>query len=252
MGKVFVAEYHNVCDGKGPYFRTADAFRKDLNRFYKDGFRPVTVAEYLSGKMPIGAGASPVVFTFDDADPSQFAILKDGTIDPECAIGIWQEFAKTHPDFPIKATFYVLPILWKQSKLIDQKLKFLAAHGCEIGNHTMTHPALRKLSDEEVAKEVGGEELLLEKLGVPAPTSLAYPFGSTPKNKDLIPSLTYQGQRIKITNAMLVGAEPAPSPKDPKLNRYRIPRIQACDQPWGLDDWFKKFESGKVKVYVQG
>ena len=103
-GKVFVAEYHHIRAGKGGMFRTPQAFIDDLNRFYKDGFRPVTVAEYVTGKMPIPPGSSPVVFTFDDANPTQYWIRKDGSVDPDCAIGIWQEFAKTHPDFPIKAT----------------------------------------------------------------------------------------------------------------------------------------------------
>jgi hypothetical protein len=251
-GKVFVVEYHHIRSGKGPMFRTTTAFLGDLNRFYKDGFRPVTVAEYLSGKMPIGAGASPVVFTFDDANPSQFAILKDGTVDPNCAIGIWQRFAKSHPDFPVKGTFYVLPNMWNQPKLVQQKLAYLKSQGCEIGNHTVTHPILHKLSDEEVEQEIGGAELRIEKLGVPAPTSLAYPFGSSPKNSKLLHGFDYQGQPIKITNAMLVGAEPAPVPTDPKFNPYRIPRIQANSEPSGLDDWFKKFEAGRVKVYVHG
>jgi hypothetical protein len=233
-------------------FRSAREFLGDLNRFYKDGFRPVTVKEYLSGKMPIAAGASPVIFTFDDANPSQYAILKDGSVDPNCVIGIWQAFAKAHPDFPVKATFYILPNPWRQPKLIAQKLKYLASVGCEIGNHTFTHPILRKLSDDKVKQEIGSAQLYIEKLGVPAPTTMAYPFGSSPKNKAILHGFEYKGQEIHITSAMLVGAEPARSPYDPKLEPYRIPRIQANSEPSGLDDWFDKFEKGKVKVFVQG
>jgi peptidoglycan/xylan/chitin deacetylase (PgdA/CDA1 family) len=251
MGKVFVAEYHHIRAGKGGMFRTVPEFKKDLERFYRDGFRPVTVAEYVGNHFQLAPGASPVVFTFDDANPTQFAYLKDGSVDPNCAIGIWQDFAKLHPDFPIKATFYVLPNPWRQPAFVQRKLKYLLSLGCEIGNHTITHPILHKLTDEQVMKEIGGAQLYIQKLGAPAPTSLAFPFGSSPKNKALVRGFVYMGQKIHFTNAMLVGAEPARSPNDPKLDPYRIPRIQANNVPSGLDDWMNQFEPGKVKVFVQ-
>jgi peptidoglycan/xylan/chitin deacetylase (PgdA/CDA1 family) len=250
-GRIFVAEYHNIKAGRGGMFRTADAFRKDLERFYKDGFRPVTVDEYLSGKMPIPPGSSPVVFTFDDGDPTQYWILKDGSVDPNCAVGMWQDFAKAHPDFPLKATFYILPNPFRQPALVQQKLKYLLSTGSEIGNHTITHRSLRKLTDEAVEKEIGDAQLMIEKLGAPPPTSLAYPYGESPKNKTILPGFTYQGQPIKLRSALLVGAEPARPADDPKFNPYRIPRIQANAEPSGLDDWLKQFEAGNVKVYVQ-
>src|SRR5476649_947128 len=55
-GSVFVVEYHHIRKGKGDMFRTADAFRKDLEHMYEQGFRPVLASEYLSNKMDLAPG----------------------------------------------------------------------------------------------------------------------------------------------------------------------------------------------------
>jgi len=55
---------------------------------------------------------SPVVFVFDDASPEQFSYVEgtDGklTIDPNSGIGIWLDFAKTHPGWKNRGTFCLL------------------------------------------------------------------------------------------------------------------------------------------------
>lgn len=251
-GKVFIVEYHHVRDGKGTMFRTANQFKSDLERYYRLGFRPVTVSQYLDNKMNLAPGASPMVFTFDDSNPSQLQLRPNGTVDPTCAVGIWLDFAKTHPDFPVRATFYVLPdVMWAQPKLLDTKLAMLKKWGCELGNHTMTHPILRKLSDEKVKIEIGEASARLQALGVAMPASLALPFGSSPKNSQLTKEFDYKGRKVQVKAALLVGANPAAAPGDPKLNLQRIPRVQACEGDYGITYWLDLFEKGKVKVYVQ-
>src|SRR4051812_1661019 len=46
-GRVFIVEYHHIAEGQGTMYRTPKQFRSDLERFYKLGFRPATVSEYL-------------------------------------------------------------------------------------------------------------------------------------------------------------------------------------------------------------
>lgn len=248
-----MVEYHHVREGKGDMFRTPEQFRSDLERLYNLGFRPCTVSDYLDDKFPIPPGASPAVFTFDDSNPSQLQLLPDGSVDPKCAVGIWSEFAKTHPDFPVRATFYVLPhLMFGQSKMTEQKLAVLKSLGCELGSHTVTHPKLKRLSDEKVKEELAGAIDYLEKVGVPQPVSIALPFGISPKNKALLQAFDFKGKRYAMRAAFLVGSEPAPAPTDPKLNLYRIPRIQAYGGDYGLDYWLNRLEKGQVKPLVVG
>ncbi len=250
-GKVFVAMYHHIGDSKDSMYRKATEFQADLEKFDKLGFRPVTASEYISGKMSLAPGASPVVMTFDDANPDQIRFLDDGSLDPTCFMGIWSEFAKTHPEFPIHATFFVLPVFFGQSKWHDKKLQMIKDWGSEIANHTVNHLILRKQTDEKVKDEIGGGADLLLKLGRPSPAPLALPFGSSPKDKDLLRGFEWHGKRVEPTGVFLVGSNPALSPADPKFNRFAIPRIQANNVDQGLSYWFEQLEKGRVKLYVQ-
>jgi len=251
-GSVFVAEYHHIRNGKGDMFRTVDAFRMDLEHYYKLGFRPVLASEYLSNTMKLPPGASPIVMTFDDATPSQIQLAKDGSVDPNCAVGIWQDFAKIHPDFPVHATFFVLPdVMWGPKKFDPRKVKLVFDIGSELANHTITHPKLSHLTDTKVEWELGTATDRLVAMGQSAPHSMALPYGISPKNKKLLRGFDWNGKHISFTGVFLVGANPAPAPADPKFNRFRVPRIIAISGPYGIDYWLNELKKGHVKPYVQ-
>jgi peptidoglycan/xylan/chitin deacetylase (PgdA/CDA1 family) len=181
QGRVFVVMYHHIKEGSNPMNRSASKFRRDLESLYEMGFRPVTVTEMVENRMALAPGASPVVITFDDAHDNQFKILKDGSIDPNCAVGIWKEFSERHPDFPVKGTWYVLPTLWGQKEFRKKKIEMLQSWGSEIGNHTVHHRDLRKLGDESVKAEIAGMNRILVKYGVNPNMPFCPPYGSFPK-----------------------------------------------------------------------
>ena len=215
------------------------------------GFRPATVRDLLAGFPDLAPGASPVVFTFDDSDPSQIRFRDDGTLEPDCAVGIWDAFAKQHPDFPVRASFYVLPPTpWGQAKWVRAKLDWLQSRDCEIGSHTMTHRNLAKLSEGEVGKELVGAQAFLRDLGVKTVDSIALPLGIAPKNRELLAQTTWNGVPATHRAVLLVGAGPAPSPTSPTFNPMRLPRIQAIEDPYGLTYWLDRVAAGKVKPFV--
>jgi peptidoglycan/xylan/chitin deacetylase (PgdA/CDA1 family) len=249
-GSVFIVEYHHIRVGKTTMERAPADFERDLERMYKLGFRPIRMTDYLDGKIDVPPGASPVVFTFDDANPSQIQLKSDGTLDPACGLGMMKSFSGKHPDFPPIATFFVLPQMWGQPGTAAAKVRILEELGGELGNHTVTHPNLKKLSDEQVKRELAGGAALLSKFGSKGPNIFAMPLGISPKNKDLLKGFEFGGFRMKIRAAFLVGANPAPIPGSSNFDPYRIPRIQACKGPFGLDDWLDRVEKGSVKPYV--
>ncbi len=251
-GKVLIVEYHKIAKQEARWDRSENRFGADLERLYSMGFRPVTLREYVENKMELAPGASPIVFTFDDANPTQFRILTDGKLDPACALGIWKTFSEKHPDFPIRGTFFVLPdTMWGQNKLVDKKLEMLKAWGCEVGSHTMTHPKLSHLSDDKVKAELGGALDFLAKKGFPQPVSLALPYGISPKNTELLHGFTWKGRTYKMSCAVLVGANPAPPPASPELDLFRIPRIQGIEGENGISFWLDRIAHGKVKPYIE-
>jgi peptidoglycan/xylan/chitin deacetylase (PgdA/CDA1 family) len=251
-GSIFVAMYHHLGAKKDPFFRTAEQFQSDLERMDKMGWRPITATDYLSDKMNLAPGATPVVMTFDDANADQLQLLPGGTIDPNCFLGIWQTFAKTHPEFPIRATFFILPdSMFGKKADRETKVKLLKDLGCELANHTITHPSLKSRSDAQVEDELGEAAERLTQMGATVPGPMALPFGISPKNKSLLRGFSWHGQNVSFTGVFLVGANPAPPVDSKKFNRYAIPRIQANDGELGLTYWLNLAKSGRVKVYVQ-
>jgi hypothetical protein len=115
----------------------------------------------------------------------------------------------------------------------------------------MTHPKLSHLKDDQVKAELGIAEARLEAFGQKAPHSMALPYGISPKNASILRGFDWKGKRIQFSGVFLVGANPAPSPNNPKFNRFRVPRIIAISGPYGIDYWLKQLAQGHVKPYVQ-
>src|SRR5262249_38946833 len=112
-GRIPVLEYHIIGrDKNAQYTRTAASFRADLEDGYKRGYRPITIAQMLDKDFSdVPDGSSPVVFVFDDASPEQFRYVDQNgklDIDPTSGMGIWLDFAKTHPGWKNRATYCLL------------------------------------------------------------------------------------------------------------------------------------------------
>jgi peptidoglycan/xylan/chitin deacetylase (PgdA/CDA1 family) len=70
-----------------------------------------------------------------------------------------------------------LPTLEGREMLGWPQIREMARAGIRFGAHSMTHPDLRKLSDQDVSREIlGSKEILEDRLGQAA-ASFAYPFG---------------------------------------------------------------------------
>ncbi len=249
-GFVLVPEYHHISSRRGPMFRTAAEFRADLERLWRLGFRPVTIAEYASNRMTLPKGASPVAMTFDDSNPSQLKLRRDGSVDPGCAVGILMAFARAHPEFPAKATFYVLPHFFGQSEFRKRKLAILRGLGCEIASHTVTHPNLARCSSERVKRELAGAIDRLEGMGLKGPFSFAAPYGLFPRDRSLLKGFRYRGKVYRQANAALAYYGAGFSPEDRRFSPYAIRRIVCCHGGEGIEDYLSRARRGKIRLYV--
>ncbi len=251
-GVVPILEYHSIGPKEDRWTRSITHFRHDLLRLYQEGYRPITIAEYLDNRIALPPGKSPVILTFDDARASQFRYLPDGTVDPDCAVGILQSFAKAHPDFPVHAVFYVLPLSgFEQKGLAAKKMQDLLEMGCEIGNHTVHHIPLSHLPYNEVEKELAQCVSLVQQMAPQAKVeTIALPDGVAPHNRALLASGEYQGQHYINRAALLVGAAPAPSPVSPQFKPLHLPRIQAIEGVMGVTYWLDDLKRHPARRYV--
>ncbi|MGE5583346.1 MAG: polysaccharide deacetylase family protein [Bacillota bacterium] len=260
MGRIMILEYHLIGYPEAQWRRTPENFRKDLQMLYDNGYYPVALEDLISGKLDVPYGKTPFVLTFDDSSQGQFRYLKEGqrlVVDPECAVGIMEEFKREHPDFPLTATFYVLPEIPKglrlfgQEEYIRQKLNYLVQHGYEIGNHTYWHQNLGKTDDAGVQKQLA---LAIKDIQSYIPGyqvhSLALPLGVHPKNQSLERAGEYQGLKYHNDSILLVGSGTVPSPYSLDFNPYRLERIQAGDTIWGPKAYVDGFRKNPSLRYV--
>jgi hypothetical protein len=216
--------YHQlVASPKGVYDQTPAQFKAELTRLYHEGYRTITAADFVAGRIDVPAGKSPMVLTFDDATTSQYGELPDGSVDPKSALGILLAVAKANgEDHPV-ATFYVNEEPFAGRVKYLQKLHDL---GMEIGDHTLTHANLKHLSDVAVQAEIAKDLTLIQR-AVPGidVTTIALPLGIHPVNKGLAARGRYGTTSYSFQGVMLVGAGPAPSPFSTKFKPLAIPRL---------------------------
>jgi GT2 family glycosyltransferase/peptidoglycan/xylan/chitin deacetylase (PgdA/CDA1 family) len=169
--------YHRVCDDPNPELTDwavrSDRFRRQMQLLRRLGYRVMTLqtlVELFEAGRPLD---KVVVITFDD-----------GYLDTvTTAAPILEEFG-----FP--ATVFVVTGCVGKTAIWDEEyggemaplatweqLRTLRDRGWEIGYHTITHPNLKTLAEEDAIREiVDGRSELERQIGSPA-TSLAYPFG---------------------------------------------------------------------------
>jgi peptidoglycan/xylan/chitin deacetylase (PgdA/CDA1 family) len=224
LGLVPVLMYHRlVPNPAGVYDRTPDEFRAELVRLAREGYVPVTAARYVAGEIDVPAGTHPVVLTFDDGDPTQFALTPAGEAAPGTAVAILREVAAGYPSFHPVATFYI-----NADPFGDpggrRTLPGLREHGMEIGNHTWSHANLGQASPAQVRDEILREDQLI-RAAVPSapPATLALPFGVSPDD----PGVALRGDGYQYSGVFLVGSNPAPSPYATAFDPARIPRIRS-------------------------
>lgn len=244
MGKIMVLEYHLIGDKNATYERERGQFRRDLQLLYDRGFRPVTMQDVMDGKIAqMPRGLSPVVITFDDASPSQFRYVEKGDsleIDPTSGIGIWLDFARSHPGWENRAVFCMLSgaaagrsffgekgIEGQKSDWRFRKVRFLHEQGFELCNHTLWHANLGKYGDAMVQEQIARGVMAIDS-AVPGyrVRTFALPLGVWPRNREL----AYRGSwtdpksgrvvSYAFDAVLEVAGGPTRGPNDPA---YKVP-----------------------------
>lgn len=275
-GQVPILEYHNLVAGSrvGGYEYPAAEFRRDMEWLYAHGYRPVSLADSVKGRIDVPAGGSPVILTFDDALVGQFSEIAPGRVSPDCAVGILEDMHARHPDWPLRAAFFVLtdqdPKMPKpftvphdaslpgQDGFAQEKMTHLVADGFEIGDHTLHHRlGMRRMGDAQVEAEFAGGVAGIHRYlpGYDVQT-LALPYGVFPRNKKTLVAGRSGGLSYRHLAALDAGWYPAPSPLSVAFSRYRIPRIIPGDEhtkPGSLNTiryWLARLEAHKAEKFV--
>lgn len=253
LGLIPILEYHLIEEPAGQWRVPPQAFRSHLEMLYDRGYRPVNLRDLIDRKLDLPRGMSPVVIVFDDASPSQFRYIEepDGslTIDPTSAVGIWLDFARSHPGWENRAVFCMLPaaeagrsffgnkgIEGQKSAWRFQKVRFLHEMGFELCNHTLWHANLGKYGDAFVQEQIARGELAIDSVLPDYDVrTFALPLGVWPKNR----ALAYRGAwtdpesgrtvTYDYDSVLRVAGGPARSPYDPEFDARSLPRVIVFD-----------------------
>ncbi|MER7014164.1 polysaccharide deacetylase family protein [Saccharopolyspora sp. NPDC000359] len=255
LGDVPVLMYHRITPAPSSvYDRTPEEFRAELERLAAEGYVPVTATEYATGRFDIPAGAHPVVLTFDDGSATQFTVDGSGEPAPGTATRILLDVAAAHPGFRPVATFYVLNPPFEEPGG-RRSLTWLHEHGFEIGNHTMDHPNLGRLTETEVQQQIAGMQRLITG-AVPSAEvrSIALPLGVHPDDERLAADGSADGTTYHHDSVLLVGSNPAPSPWAADFDPANVPRIRSQgagpDAQFGSTAWLDALAADPARRYT--
>ena len=221
----------------------------------------VKVIDYAGANLDhVPRGRRPIVLTFDDSSGGQFRYLADGSIDPDCAVGILLAFHEEYGEnWPLRATFFVLlndadepgAPLFRQPDSAVKKLQALVDWGMEVGSHTITHADIGLVTPEEIKWELAVSQSRIEAL-VPGykVQSLSVPYGSYPADNSMVRSGHSEKADLHYRYRAVVGlgSNAAPSPFSPDFDPLIIPRVQAIQAQ--LESWLAKYERYPERYYV--
>ena len=255
LGNVPIMMYHGIENitnnlyaggniDKDGYHRTAISFREDLEFYYNNGYRMIKLSDYVDGNIDVELGKSPIVLTFDDGLKNNIKVTgldENGNIiiDPNCAVGILEEFKQKYPDYNVTATFFLNASLFNQTDYNEKILKWLIDNNYSIGNHSYSHVDFSKINIDKTQKEIGKMYELLESI-IPEnyENIVALPFGSpyTVNNNNFkyILNGEYNSKNYETISTLRVGWESEYSPFHKNFNKTFLKRIRAYDNK-GLD-----------------
>lgn len=156
-------------DEEATYYLSPPRFKKMMRWFITAGYKTATVAQWLRDDLE----KKRVLLTFDDGYDDLFTHLLPLVIEHRLT-----------PVIFLVADRIGGTNVWDQRSglrarnlLTWPQIREMQRYGIEFGSHTLTHPFLPEVSDEQLRCEVGESKRRLEdELGVEV-ASFAYPYG---------------------------------------------------------------------------
>ena len=263
IGRIPIIMYHSVDEKGGKYDKRGlnipgTTFRKHLDMMVKAGWYPMNARDiYIPEKLQaVPAGMTPVVLTFDDARGSQFWMKPDGSIAPNCILGILESYHKKYGEkWPRAGTFFALPKssynptpFW-QAGLEAKKCQWLVANGYELSNHSFAHKNMAPMNAAQVREAVWGCVRDIRKLAPNATMdTFCVPYGSYPKDKSTWGVILNDPQgQYKNLVAFKAWGDESFAPGDKRFNPKEVDRIGV--DPGYFEHVFARLEKAG-KLYV--
>jgi peptidoglycan/xylan/chitin deacetylase (PgdA/CDA1 family) len=218
---------HNNEKGKSCIYLDIKKLENQFKFLKKQGFETITFAD-LNDKGLISRleyGKKFIIITIDDGYEDNyhllFPLLKKYNFKAVIYMVTGVNYNKWDVDSIQESKF---PLM-NNSQLIEMVNSGLV----EIGGHTLTHPDLRQLANEQLQQEISFNKLQIEKIINKNIISFSYPYGLTnKKTKHVIKKNGY-----KFAVSVCIG------PSNISDDRYQIQRIEIKNSDNILLFWLK-------------
>lgn len=268
LGKIPIMMYHEISNVKNDdvayiggnvsedgYVRTAEAFKDDLEFYYQNNYRMISLKDLIGGKIDVELGKSPIILTFDDGSKNNINVIGlddngDIVIDPNSAVGILETFKSKYPDYNITATFFVNKDLFHQ-EYSDKIIKWLIDHDYDIANHTYNHFDLTTLNCSQMQIEVGRMYDELSKITNKYVKVVSLPYGLPNEveynNFNCILNSSYNNKTYDTIATLTTENGATDSPFNKEYNSVILPRIKAYDNNGNndIDYYFKQINNSR-------
>jgi peptidoglycan/xylan/chitin deacetylase (PgdA/CDA1 family) len=233
--------YHSVAEKRLSV--KPSVFRAQLSYLKHRGYHCIGVGEWLASQKNGRKSEKCVALTFDDGFGS-----------------MWENVLPLLQEFGFRATFFIVPGYvgkthwgnpntgtWSGKEqpgrmpfpmMTWNQITRLGEAGMEIGSHTLSHPNLTNISEEEARKEIrDSKEFLEEKLGISI-QGFCYPLGR--QNEVLTELVQKSGYRYGCTTK--------PGYATPDSNPFLLPRIPG---PASMSDFIFHARGFPQNVFTQ-
>ena len=193
---MYHAVSNNPWSGNTGLFVRPSELEAQVKWLLEHGYDPITFEDLTS----LDQYDKPILLTFDDGYDDNYTE----------ALPILQKYG-------VKATFFVVPWHFDSPHCMDEEmLREAAATGLiSIQSHTLTHPDLRELSEEDLRYQFTQANALIEEITGKQPIALAYPTGYNNKLVRTVAAEYY-------AYAVLMGGEAPVTGKTDPMRWHRI------------------------------
>ena len=266
-GDIPIVMFHNFIENLDDttdnfYTTSFTEFEVLLETLYEEGYRLISMRDFIDHNISVPAGKKPMVFSFDDGSPGQFNLIEQGgklVVNPKSAVGAILKFNEKHPDFGMKGIFYLNMDLenktFEGEGTLKERLDILLSYGFEIGNHSWGHFDFSTATNKQQINEKLGknEKSLGETMDGVEFYSFALPFGNRPPEslRDAMVNGSFEGVKYNNQTIMAVGAQPSMPSTAVNYNPTYVGRIRAqgkLQEDFDLTYWIPKMT--KARMYI--
>jgi len=266
-GEIPIVMFHNFIEDlsttkDNAYTTSFSEFEKLLETLYNEGYRLISMRDFIDNNISVPAGTKPMVFTFDDGTPGQFSLIEENgklVVNPKSAVGIMIKFNEKHPDFGLKGIFYLYlssgDKIFEGAGTLKERLEVLLSYGFEIGSHTWDHFDFTTAQNIQQINEALGknEKRIREIIEGTGFYSLALPYGSRPSEnlRKALVSGEFEGVKYYNETIMAVGSQPAKPSVHVDYDPTYVARIRAqgkVQEPYDLTFWLPKMTNDRMYI----